>query len=51
MHQRSYNSLPNDKILDETILKAHADDKIITGKIMISLFDGVENTVGTGENA
>ena len=34
-----FNSLPKDKILDETKLKAHADDKVNIAK-MISLFDG-----------
>ena len=29
------NSLPNDKILDETKLKAHADDKIDVAKMRI----------------
>ena len=28
-----------------------ADDRLNIGKMMISLFDGVENTVGKGENA
>ena len=45
------NSLPNDKILDMTKLKAFADDKIIVAQIMISVFDRVENIVGKGENA
>ena len=45
------NSLPNDKILDMTKLKAFADDKLNVATIMISLFDRVENTVGKGENA
>ena len=45
------NSLPNDKILDVTKLKAIADDKSNVTKMMISLFDRVENTVGKGENA
>ena len=44
-------SLPNDKILDVTKLKAHADDNLNVAKMMISLSDGVENTVGKGENA
>ena len=45
------NSLPNDKILDLTKLKAFADDKLKIAKMRISLFDRVENTVGKGENA
>ena len=47
----AFNSLPNDKILDATKLKAFADDKLNVAKMMISLFDGVENTMGKGENA
>ena len=47
----SYNSLPNDKILDMTKLKAFADDRINEAQMMISVFDGVENIVGKGENA
>ena len=45
------NSLPNDKILAWSKLKAFAYDKIDVVKIMISLLDSVENTVGKGENA
>ena len=45
------NSLPKDKILDETKLKAFADDKINVAWMMISVFDRVENFVGKGENA
>ena len=44
------NPLPNDNSLDVTNLKAFADDKIKL-RVRISLFDGVENTVGKGENA
>ena len=43
------NSLPNDK--DWFKFKAFADDKLNTVVMMISLFDGAENTVGKGENA
>ena len=32
-------------------MKAFADDKINTAQMMISVFDGVENIVGKGENA
>ena len=42
---------PNDKILDVTKLKAFADYKSDVGKMMISLTDRVENTVGKEENA
>ena len=45
------NSLPNDKILDVTKLKASADDKLNVAQMMIFLFDRVENTGGKGENA
>ena len=45
------NSLPNDKILDWSKLKAFADDKInVTVKLKFSL-GRVENIVGNGENA
>ena len=42
------NSLPNDKILAWSKLKAVADDKIDIK--MISLLERVENIVGKGEN-
>ena len=45
------NPLPDDKILDFTKLKAFADDKLNVAKMMISLFDRVESTMGKGENA
>ena len=45
------NPLPNEKILDMTKLKAFADDKLNVARMMIFLLDGVENTVGKGENA
>ena len=45
------NTLPNDKILDVTKLKAFADNKSNIAKMTISLFDRVENTVRQGENA
>ena len=44
------NSVPHNKILDVTKLKAFADDKLNIVKMAISLFDKVENTVGKGEN-
>ena len=47
----SFNLLPNDKILDKSKLEAFADDKLNIAKMTSSLFDGVENTVGKGENA
>ena len=45
------NSLPNDKILDVTKLKAFEDDKINDAQMRISVFDRVENIVGKGKNA
>ena len=42
------NSLPNDKILNVTKLKAVTDVKLNVAKMTI---DRVENTVGKGENA
>ena len=39
-----FNSLPNDKILDQSKLKAFADDKIDFVEMMISLLDRVEST-------
>ena len=46
-----FNFLPNDKILALTKLKAFADDKFSIAKMMIPLFDQVENIVEKGENA
>ena len=46
-----FNSLPNVNFLDRTKFKAFADDKLNVGKIMISVYDRVENIVGKGENA
>ena len=45
------NPLPNHKILDVTELKAFADNELNATRMMISLRDKVENTVGKGENA
>ena len=42
---------PNDRILDMTKLKAFADDKLNVAKMMIYLFNRVENSVRKGENA
>ena len=47
----SLNPLPNDKILDVTKMKAFADGKLNVARMLISLLDRVENTVGRGENA
>ena len=50
-HLHLINSLPNNKILNLTKLKAFADDRINVAQMMISVFDTVENIVGKGENA
>ena len=39
------------KILDRTKFKAFGDNKMNTAKLMNSLFDRLENTVGQGEKA
>ena len=44
-------TLPNDKISALTKLKAFADDKFTVAKLMIPVFDRVENIVVKGENA
>ena len=41
----SFNPFPHNKILDLTELKAFADDKLNVIKILISVFDRVENIV------
>ena len=45
------NSLPNKNVLDRTKFKAFADDKLNVAKILIYVFDRVENIMGKGENA
>ena len=45
------NPFPHDKILDQTKLKVFADDKLNVTKMIISVFDRVENIVGKGEFA
>ena len=45
----SLNPFPHDKILDLTKLKAFADDKLNVSKMIISVFDRVENIVEKGE--
>ena len=49
--QWSLNSLPNNKKLDITKLKAFSGNKLHIAKMTISVFDRVKNTVGKGENA
>ena len=46
----SFNSLPNDKFLNWSILKAFADDKVILAQKLKLLLGIVENIVGKGEN-
>ena len=45
------NSLPNNKILDWSKLKAFADDKINPIEKLKFVLGRVENIVGKGENA
>ena len=47
----SFNSLPNDKILDWSKLKALADNKIKVTEILKIILGRVENIVRKGENA
>ena len=46
-----FNSLPNDKILNQSKFKTFADDKIMTTRKLKFVLGKVENTVGKGENA
>ena len=46
-----FNPLQDDKIWDQTELKAFADDKLYVTKMITSVFDRVENIVGKGEIA
>ena len=46
-----FNSLPNDKCLDRSKLKAFADDKLIVAEKLKFVLGRVENIVGKGENA
>ena len=46
-----FNFLPNNKTPDWFELKTFADNKVEIAKMMIFVFDGVENIVGKGENA
>ena len=47
----NFNSLPNEKFLDWSKLKAFADDKINMTQNLKFVFGRVENIVGKGENA
>ena len=44
-----FNPFQHDKILDQTKLKAFADNKLNVTKMIISVFHRVENIVGKGE--
>ena len=44
-------TFPHDKIMDQNKLEAFADNKLNGTKMLISVFDRVENIVGTGEIA
>ena len=46
-----FHSLPNNKILDWSKLKAFADDKICVTERLKFVLERVENIVGEGENA
>ena len=45
------NSLPNDKVLDQSNSKDFADDKINVTCVTNFVMGSVENIVGKGENA
>ena len=47
----SLDSLPNDKMLDWSILKAFAEDKLNVTKELTFVLEKEENIVGKGENA
>ena len=51
MEQFLVNSLPNNKILDWTKLKAFAEHKLNVARILIYYYDRVEDTRGNGKNA
>ena len=46
-----FNSLPKDKIVDRSNLKAFADDKIYVGEKLKFVLGMVENIIGKGEIA
>ena len=46
-----FNSLPDDKILDLSKLKAFADDKINLTQNFKFVLERIENIAGKGENA
>ena len=51
IRESSHNPFPHDKILHQTKLKAPADDNSDVTKIIISVFDRLENIEGKGEIA
>ena len=51
MFIQQFNQFPHDKILDQTKLKAFADDKLNVTKMVISVFHRVEKIEGKGEIA
>ena len=50
-HLNQLIHFPHEKILDQTKMKAFADDKLNVTKMIISVFDRVENIVAKGEIA
>ena len=46
-----FNTLPNDRILDKSEIKAFADDIINLIEKIKTIFGRVKNIVGKGENA
>ena len=51
INEAAFNSLPNDKILDWSNLKAVADDTSNAAEKLKFVLGRVENIVGKGENA
>ena len=51
IYELPFNSLPKNKILDRSKLKAFADDNLYIAQMMIDVFDREERIVGKGQNA
>ena len=51
LFQNVFNSLPNNKILAFTKLKAFANNIFSDAKMIVPVFGEVENIVGNGQNA
>ena len=49
--KEDFNSVPNNKILDLSKLRAFADNKIRLARMMVFVFDRIENIMEKGENA